>query len=267
MTDVVTKVKTLIADDEPLAREALRLLLSSDEDIEVIGECRNVREVIAAIKATPVDLLFLDIQMPGSSGFDVFAEVGPAHMPVTIFVTAHNRYALQAFGVHAFDYLTKPVEPERLTDTVARAKKRLASEEALRAKNQLDSILVRLENAIQTPKEYPTRLLIRDGSKDSFVNVADIEWIEAADYYSCLHVGKKEYLLRESIRRLAEQLDPEKFVRIQRSAMVNVEQVKEIQRDGRVEGWVVLVSGQRLKMTKSGWYALLEAGQRSGMKT
>lgn len=264
---MISKLKILIADDEPLAREALRHLLSDDVDVEVVGECRNVPEVVATLKAMPVDLLFLDIQMPGNTGFDVFEEIGTAHMPVTVFVTAHNRYALQAFGVHAFDYLTKPVEPEKLLNTVVRVKKKLASDDALQSKVHLDAILNRLESAVGTPRGYPTRLLIRDGSKDAFVNVAEIEWIEAADYYSCIHIGKKEYLLRESIRRLSEQLDPNSFVRIQRSAMVNVEHVREIQHDGRVDGWVVLASGHRLKMTKSGWYALLEASQRSGLKS
>jgi two-component system LytT family response regulator len=222
-------LKTLIADDEPLARQALRLLLSSHPDVEITGECRNVKEVISTLKTTTVDLLFLDIQMPGSTGFEVFSEIGLVHMPVTIFVTAHNRYALEAFGVHAFDYLTKPVEQERLDETLVRVKQRRASDSAFQTKSELESMLSRLENILQPAKEYPKRLFIRDGSKDAFVNVDDIEWIAAADYYSCLHVGRKEYLLRDSIRNLASQLDPHKFVRIQRSAMINVEYVKEIQ--------------------------------------
>lgn len=260
------KIRTLIADDEPLAREALRMLLAGDADVDIAGECRNAKEVTEILKTGTIDLLFLDIQMPGSTGFDVFEEVGSAHMPITVFVTAHNRYALQAFGVHAFDYLTKPVEPERLEEALVRVKKRFASESAMESQAALNSVLDRLESALQEPREYPKRLLIRDGSKDAFVNVSDIEWIEAADYYACIHVGKKEYLLRESIRSLVSQLDSSKFVRIQRSAVVNVDHVREIQRDGRVEGWVVLTSGQRMKMTKAGWQALLAASQQFGLK-
>ena len=267
MSKASIKLRTLIADDEPLARQALRLLLSSDAEIEIAGECRNVREVTAALKTTSIDLLFLDIQMPGSTGFEVFEEIGPVHMPITVFVTAHNCYALQAFGVHAFDYLTKPVEQERLDETLGRIKQRWASDSAFRTKAELNFVLSRLENSLQEPKDYPKRLLIRDGSKDAFVNVSDIEWIQAADYYSCLHVGKKEYLLRESIRSLANQLDPRRFVRVQRSAMINVDHVKEIQREGRAEGWVVLGCGERLKMTKAGWAALLAASQQSGVKS
>ena len=125
------KLKTLIADDEPLARERLRFLLSSDDEIEIAGECRNGREVIAALKERRIDVLFLDIQMPGGGGFEVIEQFGPAHMPVTVFVTAHNQYAVQAFEVKALDYLTKPVEPERLRATLAQVKERIASSAAL----------------------------------------------------------------------------------------------------------------------------------------
>jgi two-component system, LytTR family, response regulator len=117
------KLKTIIADDEPLARERLRFLLSGDEEICVVGECRNGKEVVATLKEARIDVLFLDIQMPGRGGFEVFEQVGLAHMPVTVFVTAHNQYAVKAFEVHALDYLTKPIEPERLLSTLARVKK------------------------------------------------------------------------------------------------------------------------------------------------
>src|SRR5258708_22002116 len=122
------RLKTLIADDEPLARERLRFLLGSDEEIEIAGECRNGREVIAALKATRIDVLFLDIEMPGKNGFAIIDQVGQANLPVTVFVTAHNQYAVQAFEIHALDYLTKPVQPERLPATLGRIKERIASQ-------------------------------------------------------------------------------------------------------------------------------------------
>ena len=141
------KLKALIADDEPLARERLRFLLSRDGDIEIAGECRNGREVIAALRETPADVLFLDIQMPARSGFDVIEQIGISNMPITVFVTAHNHYALKAFEVHALDYLTKPIEPERLTQTLARVKERVASKSALVAQEQLKSVLESLQSA------------------------------------------------------------------------------------------------------------------------
>jgi two-component system LytT family response regulator len=251
------RLKALIADDEPLARERLRFLLSSDQEIEVAGECRNGKEVIAALKERKFDVLFLDIQMPGRGGFEVIEQVGSAHMPVTVFVTAHNHYAVQAFEVHALDYLTKPVEPERMQATLVRVKERIASQTALMTQEQLKSVLTSLENGGAPRKEYPRRLLVHHGTKGFFVSVNDIEWIDAADYYSCLHVGTKSLMLRQTIKQLANTLDPQKFVRVHRSVIVNVEQVREIFREGPSEGSVVLTNGQRLKMSKAGWQSLL----------
>jgi two-component system LytT family response regulator len=250
-------LKALIADDEPLARERLRFLLAFDSDIEIAGECRNGAEVVAALKARSFDVLFLDIQMPGGSGFDIIEQVGVARIPATVFVTAHNHFALQAFDVRALDYLTKPVEPERLNATLARVKERIASESALQAQEHLKSLLAALSERTRVKEEFPRRLIVPNGTKDSFINVDEIDWIEAADYYACLHVGSKSYMLRETIKQLAETLDPRKFVRVHRSAIVNIAQVREILRGGRSEGWVQLASGRRLKMSKAGWDALL----------
>ena len=257
------RLKTLIADDEPLARERLKFLLSNDEDIEIVGECRNGREVIAALKEKQIDVLFLDIKMPGSDGFEVLKQAGQAHMPVTVFVTAHNQYAVQAFEVHALDYVTKPVEPERLRATLMRIKERIASNAALLTQEQLKLVLEKLESSNSPQKEYPQRLLIPNGTKDSFINVNDIEWIEAADYYCCLHVGTKNLMLRETIKQLANTLNPKKFVRIHRSVIVNMERVSEIIREGRNEGSVVLTSGRRLKMSKAGWQSLLATSRNA----
>jgi len=255
------KLRALIADDEPLARERLRYLLSSDEEIDILGECRNGREVIAALRESSADLLFLDIQMPGRGGFEVIEQVGADKMPVIVFVAAHSHYAIQAFEVHALDYLTKPIEAERLRATVSRVKERVAANRALVTQEQLKSILGSLDGSGQVRREYPTRLLIPNGTKDSFVSVSDIEWIEAADYYSCLHVGTKSLMLRETIKGLASTLDPRTFVRIHRSVIVNVARVREILREGRSEGAVVLNSGKRLRMSKAGWHALLSVSR------
>jgi two-component system LytT family response regulator len=257
------KLKTLIADDEPLARERLRYLLANDHEIEITEECRNGDEVVAALKSKPIDLVFLDIQMPGNTGFEVIEEVGPAHMPTTIFVTAYNTYALKAFEVHALDYLTKPVELERIRSALVQVKERIAARNALTLHTQLSSLLESLnkESLLKGGREekaYIQRLLVPNGTRDSIVTVSEIEWIEAADYYARLHVGSKTFMLRETIKQLATLLDPRQFVRIQRSAIVNINQVREILRDGRSEGWVVLSNGQRLRMSKAGWKNFLD---------
>jgi two-component system, LytTR family, response regulator len=254
------KLRVLIADDEPLARERLRFLLAADNEIEIAGECRNGADVIAALHESLIDVLFLDIQMPGRGGFEVIEQIGIEKMPATVFVTAHHHYAVRAFEVQALDYLTKPIETERLHATLGRIRERIAANRALITQEQLKSVLAAIETGtVPVRKEYPARLLVPSGTKDSFVTVNEIDWIEAADYYSCLHVGARTLMLRETIKHLASMLDPRKFVRIHRSIIVNVEQVREILREGRSEGAVVLQSGQRLRMSKSGWQALIAA--------
>ena len=255
-------LRVLIADDEPLARERLRFLLASDPEIEIVAECRNGREVIAALKQRTIDVLFLDIEMPASSGFDVIEQLGVSNVPATVFVTAHNQYALKAFNVHAIDYLTKPIDPGRLNETISIVKDRIASKTALATHKQLKTVFetLNLSSATDQPT-YPKRMLVHNGSKDAFVTTSDIEWIEAADYYSCLHVGPKSFLIREPIKQLAVTLDPEKFVRVHRSAIVNIDHVREIVREGRTEGSVVLHNGHRLRMSKVGWQNLLAASR------
>jgi two-component system LytT family response regulator len=255
------RLRTVIADDEQLARDRLRSLLSVDGSVEVTGECRSGRELIGLLRSEPVDLLFLDIEMPGGSGFEVVEQVGAARMPPTVFVTAHTEHAVRAFEVHAVDYLTKPVELSRLQAALEHVRERIASKAALMTQEQLVSLLAGLNHSGPTQAPYPRRLLVPDGARDCFVDVSNIEWIEAADYYVCLHVGGRRFMLRESIKQLAATLDPAQFVRIHRSIIVNVDLVREILREGRGEGWVVLAGGQRLKMSKVGWQSLLAASR------
>ncbi|MFC5864637.1 LytR/AlgR family response regulator transcription factor [Acidicapsa dinghuensis] len=255
------KLRCLIADDEPLARERLRFLLAGETEFSVAGECRNGKEVVTALKSEKFDVLFLDIQMPGLNGLDVFEEMGAMYMPATVFVTGHHHYAVKAFEVHALDYLTKPVEPERLHAALVRVKEQIAAQAALMSHEKLQSILTTLTHGSASQQEYPKRLVVPNGTRDAFVNVEEIEWIEAADYYSCLHVGAKKLMLRETIKQLAETLNPSRFVRVHRSAIVNIDQVQEIVREGRNEGWVVLRNGQRLKMSRAGWQNLLSTGR------
>ncbi|HMH16386.1 MAG TPA: LytTR family DNA-binding domain-containing protein [Edaphobacter sp.] len=252
------KLKTIVTDDEPLARERLKLLLSHDSEIDVIAECRNGKETIARLKSESTDLLFLDIQMPGGGGFDVIDAIGLPHMPPTVFVTAHHEFAVKAFAVQAVDYLTKPIEPMRLQETLVRVKERVAGKTALLTHEQLSQTLAALRNS-REDKSWQERFIVRDGTKDILINVCDIDWIEAADYYSCLHVGSRKYMLRETIKELSDKLDPARFVRIHRSVIVKIAQVQEIHRDGHAEYFVVLTNSQRLRMSKAGWKNLITA--------
>jgi two-component system, LytTR family, response regulator len=249
-------LRTMIADDEPLARERLKVLLAPDRDIDVVAECRNGSEVVQSLKATKTDLLFLDIQMPGRDGFEVIEDIGPANMPITVFVTAHNEHAVNAFEVHALDYLVKPIVRNRLQQTLARVKERVQLVEAFAAREQISTAVEALRQVASHP-ERPQRFLARSGNAASVVSVNDIEWIEAADYYVCLHAGGKRHFLRESIRALETKLDPNKFIRLHRSAIVNLDQVREIHREGQAEGWVVLSTGARVRLNRNGWRKLI----------
>ena len=251
------KLRTIIADDEQLARKLLRDLLSADPSIEITAECQNGIELISLLKSEPVDLLFLDIQMPGHSGFEVIENIGAARMPCTVFVTAHNEYAVQAFEVHALDYLTKPVEAHRLKVALDHVRERIASKAALMSHAQMQAVFSNLLPVDAPAERYVKRLLVPDGVLEAVIPVSDIDWVEAADYYSCLHVASRTYMLHQTTKQLAESLDPSHFVRIHRSTIVNIDRVKQILREGRSESWVILASGQKLKMSKAGWQSLL----------
>lgn len=250
-------LRALIADDEPLARERLRVLLADEPDVLIAAECRNGREVVATLRQSKFDVLFLDIQMPGADGFEIIRQVGANDTPLTVFVTAHNEFAIQAFEVNALAYLTKPVERPRLQRTLSRVKEKIATRTAMTDQNQWTTVLSGLEQLLGSRTDYPKRLLVPNGNKELFLSVDDIVWIEAADYYACLHVGTKSYMIRETIKDLAQTLDPDKFVRIHRSVIVNVSHIAEIFREGRSEGAVALTTGQRVRMSKAGWQSLL----------
>ena len=164
------------------------------------------------MKSVPVDVVFLDIQMPAEDGFDLIRKVGLGPMPITVFVTAHEHYAFKAFEVRALDYLTKPIEPDRLAKTFGRVKERLHSDKRGSTEEALRSVLVDLAPILRSSPFYAKRLFVPDGSKTVFLDVEKIEWIEAADYYVCIHSGPKEFLLRESMKDLATTLDPARFV-------------------------------------------------------
>jgi len=254
-------LKTVIVDDEVLARDQLRSLLASHNDVEIAAECRNGAEAIAYLKAHAVDLLFLDVQMPRIDGFQVLEELGAARLPCTIFTTAYQEYAVRAFEIHAIDYLTKPIDVDRLNQSITRVRERLAGKAALTTNDQLTNLLLSLQSNVMSTPGFAERFLVRDADKEILLSVDRINWIEAAEYYCCLHVDGRSYMLRESISEMEKRLDPRKFLRIHRSTIVHLERIREIHRESQTESSVVLHDGHTLRISRTGRQRLLEYGK------
>ncbi len=245
------KIRTVIVDDEPLARRNLRLLLEKDPLIEIIAECRNGREAIAALNSCSPQLVFLDIQMPEIDGFEVLKEVGPEKIQAIIFVTAFDQYALKAFEVHALDYLLKPFDDGRFLKALAKAKSQIEQRQMNQITNKLLALLEEREPKAAGQKSYLTRFMIKLASRVVLLNVSEIDWIEADGNYAKLHVGRKAHLLREKMHDLEAQLDPRKFVRIHRSIIVNLDRIKEMHPHLNGDYIVVLNDGAQLKLSRT----------------
>jgi two-component system LytT family response regulator len=239
-------IRTLIVDDEPLARENLRLRLRDAADFEVVGECRNGREAIAAIAARRPELLFLDVRMPDLDGFAVLEQVPEASMPAVVFVTAHDRFALAAFRVHALDYLLKPFDEERFAETLEVCRRRIAE---LRRPPDPEPCFL-LSDGPERGARVP-RLVIKCRGRVFFVRVGDLDWVEAYGDYVRLHAGGRSYLLRKTMHEMEARLDPRAFARISRSAIVQLDRVRELAPLSRGEYRVRLAGGQELKLTRS----------------
>jgi two-component system LytT family response regulator len=242
-------VRTLVVDDEPLARAGMRGLLADDPEVTVVGECAHGREAIAAIRAHAPDLVLLDVQMPEVDGFAVVREIGVARMPVVVFVTAFDQYALRAFEAQALDYLLKPFSDTRFQQALARAKEQVRQRRLGALSGQLAALLG--VPAAPPEPEGATRLEVRLGDRRLFIATADIDWIEASDYYVRLHTGGRSHLLRETLQELEVRLDPRRFLRVHRSAMVAVDRVAELRVDGAGRPCVVLRDGTRLPVSRS----------------
>ena len=240
------KVRVLVADDEPLARERLRTLLAREDWVDLIAECPNGTDAIDAIGRLQPDLVLLDIQMPGASGFEVIEAVGPERMPLVVFVTAFDRYALRAFDVHALDYLLKPFDRERFHEALLRARQHLER----RGTGDLERRLLELVQDLKPSSHRLERCVIKSGGRVFFVRSEEIDWIEAAGNYVKLHVGNDTHLFRETMNALEAQLDPDTFFRIHRSHIVNIERVKELQPWFNGEYVVFLRSGTRLTLSR-----------------
>jgi two-component system, LytTR family, response regulator len=241
------KIRTLIVDDEPLARDRIRELLEDAADIELVGECRDGNETLDAISADDVELLFLDVQMPELDGFQVVDAIGAERMPVTVFVTAYDHYALRAFEAHALDYLLKPFDRERFEQALQRARAQIAQ----RRSGELDARLRRLLSDVQPAPRYTRRILARSGTRHVFVPVEDIAWIEAADNYVYLHTGQESYRIRGPMSAVEASLDPEQFVRVHRSAIVNILHIKEMEPVFKGEYLIRLHTGARVSSSRT----------------
>lgn len=245
------KMNVLIIDDEPLAREGIRSLLSHESDIHIAGECASGGEAVKEIQDKKPDLIFLDIQMPEMNGFDVLAQLDEEKLPYVIFVTAYDQYALRAFEVYALDYLLKPIDEERFTRTLQRARTqiehRLNSDlnEGLRALIQQFA-----SSANEGVSNYLDRMMIKTDGRVFFLLTDEIDWIEAQGNYVMLHVGKQSYLLRDAISKVEAQLNPRKFLRIHRSTVVNIDRVKELQSLFHGDYRVLLKDGTKLLLSR-----------------
>lgn len=239
----MANIRTVIVDDEPLARRGIRALLNEEKDVEIISECRNGREAVAVIEEQTPDLVFLDVQMPELNGFDVLQTIGAERMPAVIFVTAYDKYALRAFDVHALDYLLKPLDGERFTKALQRARAQIERKSIHDLSRRLQSLL----DDLKPNQKYAERLVIKSSGRIFFLNVAEVDWIEAADNYVRLHAGRDEHLLRETMNSLEKRLDPAQFLRIHRSRIINIQRIKELQPLFRGEYDIMLQDGTRLE--------------------
>ena len=235
------KLRAIIADDEPLARDRLRALLRDDEEVEIAAECCDGASIAAQVEKHAPDILFLDVQMPAADGFEALSRVPRERQPpAVVFVTAHEEHALRAFEVHAADYLLKPFAPERFAQALQRAKDRA------RARQALD--LTQLLKSLAAP---PDRLVVRSGGRVSFLPLSELDYAQAADNYVELHAGRQVHLLRETLTRLEARLDPRKFLRIHRSTLVNVARVRELRPLLGGDHEVLLRDGTRLVLSRT----------------
>lgn len=233
----------LIVDDEPLARQGLRLLLSGDSEFHAIHEAKNGLEAVTAIRTAHPDLVFLDVQMPEMDGMSVVREIGAEQMPSVVFVTAHDQYAIQAFEINAVDYLLKPVTAARFAQTLERSKLRLHGDPT----NEAGSRILAMLETLTSPNRYAKRLAVRSAGRTVFIEVQDIDWMKAAENYVQLHGARETHLLHITMNTLEKSLDPEQFLRVHRSVIINLQRIKELQPATHGEYLITLHNGTRLQ--------------------
>jgi two-component system LytT family response regulator len=242
----VNRIRALVVDDEPLARERVLTLLQQEADVEIVGECSDGAQAVSAIQQHAPDLVFLDVQMPGCDGFEVIQNVGTDRMPMVIFVTAYDQYALRAFEVHALDYLLKPFGKERFRATLRHAREGLERRRA----GDLGRRLLALVHDVKPEPPRVDRLVVKSGGRVFFLRTDEIDWIEAAGNYVRLHLGSENHLFRETMNRMESRLDSRRFARIHRSRIVNTERIKELQPWFNGDYVVILRDGTRLMLSR-----------------
>ncbi len=251
--ETLMKIRTMIVDDEPLARERLRKLLRQELDIDVISECADGREAIQAIQKNLPDLVFLDVQMPEVDGFGVIAGLGEMNVPAIIFVTAFDKFALRAFEVHALDYLLKPFDRERFQKALDRARSQIQKRQTDQLGARLNSLLDELKGGSEEKAQpkFLDRLAVKSEGRVVLLRTEDIDWIEAADNYVSLHIGTESHLHRETMSSLESKLPPAKFIRISRSSIVNIDRIKELQPLFHGDHVVILRNGTKLTLSRN----------------
>jgi len=238
------KLRTIIVDDERMARTRLRRMLEKDPEVEIAAECEDGLAAVNAVRHEAPDLLLLDIQMPGMDGFGVLEALGRDRTPEVVFVTAYDEHAIRAFEEHALDYLMKPVAPERFAKMLARVRERLARTQ--RGQESLFDLLTH-----RKAETRGTRLIVRNGERTTFVAPEEIDWVEAAGNYAILHLGGRTHILRETMNALENQLPGDRFCRVSRSAILNLSRVKELQSLSAGEHVAILTDGQRIGISRS----------------
>lgn len=241
------KIRTVIVDDEPLARERVRTLLAREPDFDIVAECPDGANAIEAIESLQPDIVFLDVQMPEVDGFDVLMSVSPEKHPLVIFVTAYDRYAVKAFEVHALDYILKPFDKERFAAALLRARSQLAKYK----KGDFRRQFARMIGDLQSKGKSPDRLLIKSGGRILFLQIEEIDWVEAAGNYVRIHAGTKDYLMRETMNVMVNRLSAFRFVRIHRSTVVNLDRIAEMQPIFNGDFVIILHDGQELKLSRN----------------
>ena len=241
-----TRLRTLIADDELLARKFIRRMLRQDPEVEILAECGNGADAVAMIRKEKPDLVFLDVQMPEMNGFAVLDAVKLDHLPEIIFTTAYESYAIRAFELHALDYLLKPFDQVRFKAALQYAKERFHSRQEDENQLQIGTLL----ESIRAQQQYLDRVIIRADGRITFLQTREIDWLEADDKYVHLHTGNGTRMVRQTLSAMEEQLDPRKFVRVHRSAMVNTDRIKELQPLFNGEHSLVLEDGTRLTLSR-----------------
>ena len=241
-------LRTLIVDDEPIARRGIRQQLQTERDIEIVGECGNGREAVAAIRELSPDLVFLDVQMPLLDGFGVIESLGDDAMPIVVFVTAYDEHAIRAFEVNALDYLLKPVDPERFQKTLARAREQATGSETKHLNQKLSALLQSLGEFQPKAAQpaYLERIAVKKEGRVLFLSVDQLDWLRAQGNYVELHAGSETHLLRETMDGMESKLDPRKFLRLRRSTIVQVERIKELRPLFNGEYEVLLKDGTQL---------------------